>query len=49
MAYRREHGLNEIIVKGGSFEQDPTPYVDTAAYDVTLDTATNMYVVTPKA
>lgn len=44
-----DYGLNEIIVKGGSFEQDPTPYVDTAAYDVTLDTATNMYVVTPKA
>ena len=42
-------GLNEIIVKGGSFEQDPTPYVDTAVYDVTLDTTTNMYVVTPKA
>lgn len=38
----------EIIVRGGSFSTDPTAFVDTSVYDVTLDTASQMYVVTPK-
>ncbi len=37
-----------IIVKGGSFSDDPSVFVDLTLYDVTYDSAINMYVVTPK-